>query len=41
MPETAPGREVVRVAGDHGLKKDVPAVAAAVVEWLTRSVARS
>ena len=34
MPEPAPGREVVRVAGDHGLKKDHPAVAEAVVGWL-------
>ena len=34
MPEPAPGREVVRVAGDHGLKKDVPAVGAAAARWL-------
>jgi predicted alpha/beta-hydrolase family hydrolase len=34
MPEPAAGREVVRVAGDHGLKKDHPAVAEAVVGWL-------
>ena len=34
MPVPAPGREVVRVAGDHGLKKDHPAVAEAVVGWL-------
>jgi len=35
MPEPAPGREVAKVAGDHGLKKDTPAVAAAVTRWLT------
>jgi uncharacterized protein len=34
MPEPAPGREVVQVAGDHGLKKDLQAVAAAVRDWL-------
>jgi predicted alpha/beta-hydrolase family hydrolase len=34
MPDPGPGREVVRVAGDHGLKKDHPAVAKAVVGWL-------
>lgn len=33
-PPEAPGRTVVRVAGDHGLKKDLPAVAAAVAAWL-------
>lgn len=33
-PPEAPGRTVVRVAGDHGLKKDLPAVAAAVSAWL-------
>jgi len=38
MPEPAPGREVVQVAGDHGLKKDTPAVAAAVTRWLTALV---
>ena len=32
-PETA-DRRVVVVPGDHGLKKDVPAVAAAVTAWL-------
>ena len=36
MPEPAQGREVVRVAGDHGLKKDHPAVAEAVVGWLAQ-----
>lgn len=34
LPPAAPGREVVTVAGDHGLKKDVSAVAEAVVGWL-------
>ena len=33
-PPPAAGREVVQVAGDHGLKKDHPAVAEAVVGWL-------
>jgi uncharacterized protein len=34
MPDPAPGREVVVVAGDHGLKKDLEAVGAAVGDWL-------
>ncbi|MCW2983517.1 MAG: alpha/beta hydrolase, partial [Conexibacter sp.] len=34
MPPAAPGREVVQITGDHGLKSDVPAVAAAVAAWL-------
>ena len=34
MPEPARGRDVVVVAGDHGLKKDLGAVADAVREWL-------
>jgi uncharacterized protein len=34
MPPPGPGREVVRVAGDHGLKADLEAVAAAVRGWL-------
>lgn len=34
VPPGAPGRTVVRVAGDHGLKADLPAVAAAVRSWL-------
>jgi hypothetical protein len=33
-PPGGPGRTVVRVAGDHGLKSDLPAVQAAVAEWL-------
>ena len=39
MPPPAPNREVVQVAGDHGLKKDLDAVAAAVEAWLRRVVA--
>ena len=34
-PPAAPGREVVVVAGDHGLKADRDAVRAAVREWLS------
>jgi uncharacterized protein len=34
MPPASRTRTVVQVAGDHGLKKDPPAVAAAVREWL-------
>ena len=34
MPPPATGRTVVAVAGDHGLKSDLPAVARAVREWL-------
>jgi hypothetical protein len=34
MPPDAPGRSVVTVAGDHGLKRDLAAVAAAVAAWL-------
>lgn len=34
VPPGSPTRTVVRVAGDHGLKKDLPAVAAAVGRWL-------
>ena len=36
MPPPGPEREVVEVAGDHGLKKDLPAVEAAVRDWLQR-----
>jgi uncharacterized protein len=38
MPPAADGRLVVPVAGDHSLKKDVDAVAAAVRSWLPRIV---
>src|SRR5215207_4035007 len=34
MPPNAPGREVVRVKGDHGLKADRAAVADAIRAWL-------
>jgi hypothetical protein len=34
MPPSSPTRTVVQVPGDHGLKKDIEAVAAAVREWL-------
>jgi predicted alpha/beta-hydrolase family hydrolase len=34
MPPDGPSRTVVRVAGDHGLKKDPGAIAAAVRAWL-------
>jgi predicted alpha/beta-hydrolase family hydrolase len=34
MPPPGPRRTVVAVAGDHGLKSDLPAVAAAVAGWL-------
>ena len=39
MPPAGPAREVVRVAGDHALKADLPAVAAAVGGWLERVLA--
>jgi predicted alpha/beta-hydrolase family hydrolase len=34
MPEAAPGRTVVRIAGDHSLKADMPAQRKAVGAWL-------
>ena len=34
MPPPGPDRTVVQVPGDHGLKKDVDAVASAVRGWL-------
>jgi predicted alpha/beta-hydrolase family hydrolase len=34
IPPPSPTREVVQVPGDHSLRKDVDAVAAAVQEWL-------
>ena len=40
MPEPAAKREVVQVAGDHGLKKDLDAVEEAVREWLGRVARR-
>ncbi|MGH2892490.1 MAG: alpha/beta hydrolase family protein [Solirubrobacteraceae bacterium] len=38
MPPRGPGRTVVKVAGDHGLKADLPAVQAAVAQWLAALV---
>jgi predicted alpha/beta-hydrolase family hydrolase len=35
MPTPGPGRTVVSVAGDHRLAKDLPAVTAAVIPWLS------
>jgi predicted alpha/beta-hydrolase family hydrolase len=35
-PPEGPGREVVAVPGDHGLKKDPEAVKAAIRSWLPR-----
>jgi hypothetical protein len=40
MPPTAKGRKVVHVRGDHGLKADLEAVAAAVRAWLPGIVAK-
>jgi len=34
MPAAGPNREVVTVAGNHGLKADLPAVREAVAAWL-------
>lgn len=34
VPPAAPGREVVVVAGDHGLKRDLEGVGGAVTRWL-------
>jgi predicted alpha/beta-hydrolase family hydrolase len=39
IPPPGPSREVVQVPGDHGLKKDVDAVAGAVRAWLARVTA--
>jgi len=40
IPPAGPGRTVVEVAGDHGLKADLPAVASAVRTWLVDLLAR-
>jgi uncharacterized protein len=40
MPPPGPSRQVVQVPGDHGLKADPEAVAAAVRAWLRAVVAR-
>jgi pimeloyl-ACP methyl ester carboxylesterase len=34
MPPPGPFRRVVTVPGDHGLKADLPAIAAAIRAWL-------
>jgi predicted alpha/beta-hydrolase family hydrolase len=36
MPPGAPGRDVVAIHGDHGLKSDVQGLRAAVRDWLPR-----
>jgi predicted alpha/beta-hydrolase family hydrolase len=41
VPPPGPAREVVTVPGDHGLKADLEAVAAAVHPWLRRVVAHA
>jgi predicted alpha/beta-hydrolase family hydrolase len=38
VPPSGPGREVVQVPGNHSLRTDVPAVAAAAREWLATIV---
>ena len=35
-PDPAPGREVVLLRGDHGLKSDTPGLRAAVASWLPK-----
>ncbi len=35
LPPAGPSREVVKVRGDHGLKSDPDAIAAAVTRWLS------
>jgi predicted alpha/beta-hydrolase family hydrolase len=40
MPPPGRNRTVVKVAGDHGLKADLDAVAAAVRDWLPGAVQR-
>jgi predicted alpha/beta-hydrolase family hydrolase len=34
MPKDGPGREVLVVDGDHGLKRDLPRIGEAVADWL-------
>lgn len=41
MAPPGPGREVVQVAGNHGLKGDLGAVGSAVGDWLAVLLARS
>lgn len=38
MVDDGPGRIVLRVAGDHGLRRDVMGIAAAVATWLSETV---
>jgi predicted alpha/beta-hydrolase family hydrolase len=40
MPPPGRNREVVKVPGDHGLKADLEAVAAAMRAWLPGAVGR-
>jgi predicted alpha/beta-hydrolase family hydrolase len=40
MPADGPGREVLVVDGDHGLKRDLPRIGEAIADWL-RSLALS
>jgi hypothetical protein len=40
IPPTGRQRNVVEVTGDHSLKRDLPAVAAAVQSWLTEILGR-
>ncbi|MGI8714135.1 MAG: alpha/beta hydrolase family protein [Solirubrobacteraceae bacterium] len=41
MPTPAARREVVTVSGDHGLKRDLPAIGAAGGRWLNRLTPRA
>ena len=41
MPPAGPNREVIEVPGDHSLRTDTGAVAAAVESWLPRAVGAS
>jgi predicted alpha/beta-hydrolase family hydrolase len=40
MPPAAPGRTVAVLSGDHGLKRDIPALKAAVTAWLPTVLGR-
>ena len=40
MPPAATRRHVVQVAGNHSLRSDLPAVAAAVRDWLSGVLAQ-
>jgi hypothetical protein len=39
MPPAGKRRTVVQVSGDHSLRSDLPAIAAAVRDWLDRLLA--